>query len=76
MSKFRGMISCVCTCVCVCVCVCVIITVLPCIFVSQSAWINQQIYDLIHPDDMEKVRDQLCPTESPDAGRVLDIKSE
>lgn len=37
---------------------------------------NQEIYDLVHPDDAEKIRDQLSATESPDAGRVLDLKSE
>lgn len=36
---------------------------------------NQEIYDLVHPDDADKIRDQLS-TESPDAGRVLDLKSE
>ncbi|KAK3731444.1 hypothetical protein QZH41_013625 [Actinostola sp. cb2023] len=41
----------------------------------QSAWMNQSLYDLIHPDDIEKVRDQLSSSESPDAGRVLDIKT-
>ena len=42
----------------------------------QSAWINQEIFDLVHPEDTDKIRDQLSPTESPDAGRVLDLKSE
>lgn len=37
---------------------------------------NQEIYDLVHPDDAEKIRDQLSATESPDAGRVLDLKSK
>ncbi|XP_073244626.1 aryl hydrocarbon receptor nuclear translocator 2-like isoform X2 [Porites lutea] len=41
----------------------------------QSAWMNQEIYDLVHPDDAEKIRDQLSATESPDAGRVLDLKT-
>ena len=42
----------------------------------QSAWMNQEIFDLVHPDDADKIRDQLSATESPDAGRVLDLKSE
>ena len=37
---------------------------------------NQEIFDLVHPDDADKVRDQLSATESPDAGRVLDLKSK
>ena len=37
---------------------------------------NQSLFDLIHPDDIEKVREQLMSTDSPDAGRVLDIKSK
>lgn len=37
---------------------------------------NQEIFDLVHPDDAEKIRDQLSATESPDAGRVLDLKSK
>lgn len=41
----------------------------------QSAWMNQEIFDLVHPDDAEKIRDQLSATESPDAGRVLDLKT-
>ncbi len=35
---------------------------------------QHSIYDLIHPDDMEKVRDQMCPTESA-LNRVLDLKT-
>jgi len=42
----------------------------------QSAWMNQEIFDLVHPDDADKIRDQLSATESPDAGRVLDLKSK
>ncbi|XP_048583221.1 aryl hydrocarbon receptor nuclear translocator homolog isoform X2 [Nematostella vectensis] len=42
---------------------------------SQNAWMNQCLYDLIHPEDVEKVRDQLSSSDSPDAGRVLDIKT-
>ncbi|XP_078369880.1 aryl hydrocarbon receptor nuclear translocator 2-like isoform X2 [Oculina patagonica] len=41
----------------------------------QGAWMNQEIFDLVHPDDADKIRDQLSATESPDAGRVLDLKT-
>ena len=37
---------------------------------------NKSIYELIHPDDKDKLKDQLSATESPDAGRVLDLKSK
>jgi len=37
---------------------------------------NQEIFDLVHPEDADKIRDQLSATESPDAGRVLDLKSK
>ena len=35
---------------------------------------NQEIFDLVHPEDADKIRDQLSAHESPDAGRVLDLK--
>ncbi|KAJ7381807.1 hypothetical protein OS493_038912 [Desmophyllum pertusum] len=41
----------------------------------QSAWMNQEIFDLVHPDDADKIKDQISATESPDAGRVLDLKT-
>lgn len=34
------------------------------------------IYDLIHPEDVEKVREQLSTQESANAGRILDLKSK
>lgn len=37
---------------------------------------NQEIFNVVHPEDADKIRDQLSATESPDAGRVLDLKSE
>jgi hypothetical protein len=30
---------------------------------------------LIHPDDIDKVREQLSTTESQNTGRILDLKS-
>lgn len=50
-------------------------SVTPVLGQPQSEWINNSIYELIHPDDKEKVKDQLSATESPDAGRVLDLKT-
>lgn len=34
------------------------------------------MYDLVHPDDVEKVREQLSTTESQNTGRILDLKSK
>jgi len=34
------------------------------------------MFDLVHPDDVEKVREQLSTTESQNTGRILDLKSE
>jgi len=33
------------------------------------------LYDLSHPDDVEKVREQLSTTESQNTGRILDLKT-
>jgi len=41
---------------------------------SQEEWINQSIYDLIHPEDKDKLRDQLG-TEINHDSRILDPKS-
>lgn len=35
---------------------------------------HHSIYDLIHPDDIEKIRDQLCGSEA-SLNRVLDLKT-
>lgn len=43
---------------------------------SQSDFFNTCIYDLIHPEDVEKVREQLSTQESPNGGRILDLKSK
>lgn len=34
------------------------------------------MYELIHPDDVEKLREQLSSAESPNSGRILDLKSK
>ena len=43
---------------------------------SQPDFYNTCIYDLIHPEDVEKVREQLSTQESPNSGRILDLKSK
>ncbi|KAI7697369.1 hypothetical protein SSS_01779 [Sarcoptes scabiei] len=50
-------------------------SVMPVLNHSQSDFFNNCIYDLIHPEDVEKVREQLSTQESPNAGRILDLKT-
>ncbi|XP_076443814.1 aryl hydrocarbon receptor nuclear translocator homolog isoform X2 [Babylonia areolata] len=42
---------------------------------SQADLFSTTLYDLVHPDDVEKVRDQLSTTESQNTGRILDLKT-
>ncbi|XP_022333898.2 aryl hydrocarbon receptor nuclear translocator homolog isoform X2 [Crassostrea virginica] len=42
---------------------------------SQADWFGNSMYDLVHPDDVEKVREQLSTTESQNTGRILDLKT-
>ena len=42
----------------------------------QSDWFGNSLYDLIHPDDVEKLREQLSTSESQNTGRILDLKSK
>ena len=44
-------------------------------FTLQSDWFGNSLYDLIHGDDVEKLREQLSTTESQNTGRILDLKS-
>uniref|UniRef100_H2ZLT2 Aryl hydrocarbon receptor nuclear translocator n=1 Tax=Ciona savignyi TaxID=51511 RepID=H2ZLT2_CIOSA len=42
---------------------------------AHSDWNNHLLYDLVHPDDVEKVKEQLCVSESQNTGRILDLKT-
>nr|XP_018902279.1 PREDICTED: aryl hydrocarbon receptor nuclear translocator homolog isoform X1 [Bemisia tabaci] len=42
---------------------------------SQSDWFGSCLYDHVHPDDVEKVREQLSTQEPQSTGRILDLKS-
>nr|AWY10927.1 arntl [Melibe leonina] len=42
---------------------------------SQADLFGTTLYDLSHPDDIEKVREQLSTTESQNTGRILDLKT-
>ncbi|XP_023218888.1 aryl hydrocarbon receptor nuclear translocator homolog isoform X3 [Centruroides vittatus] len=50
-------------------------SVTPVLNQAQSDWFNACIYDLVHPEDVEKVREQLSTQESPNSGRILDLKT-
>jgi hypothetical protein len=41
----------------------------------QGEWFGQLMYDLVHPEDADKLREQLCMSDPASAGRVLDLKS-
>ncbi|XP_014259945.1 aryl hydrocarbon receptor nuclear translocator homolog [Cimex lectularius] len=42
---------------------------------SQSDWYGSIIYEHLHPDDVEKVREQLSTQEPQNSGRILDLKT-
>lgn len=42
---------------------------------TQNDWYGQCFFDNIHPDDREKVREQLSTQEPQNSGRVLDLKT-
>lgn len=42
---------------------------------SQADWYGSCIYDSIHPEDVEKVREQLSMQEPQNSGRILDLKT-
>ena len=44
------------------------------IFHFQHDWINRSFYDVIHPEDINKMKDQLA-TEVSNETRILDLKS-
>ncbi|GIY27129.1 aryl hydrocarbon receptor nuclear translocator homolog [Caerostris extrusa] len=50
-------------------------SVAPVLNQSQADWFNACIYDLVHPDDVDKLREQLSTQESANAGRILDLKT-
>ncbi|XP_070541881.1 aryl hydrocarbon receptor nuclear translocator 2-like isoform X2 [Ptychodera flava] len=50
-------------------------SVTPVLNQTQSDWFNNTLFDLVHPDDIEKLREQLSTSESPTTGRILDLKT-
>uniref|UniRef100_A0A3B5MZQ2 Uncharacterized protein n=1 Tax=Xiphophorus couchianus TaxID=32473 RepID=A0A3B5MZQ2_9TELE len=41
----------------------------------QSEWLGSSLYDQLHPDDTEKLREQLSTSENNNTGRMLDLKT-
>ena len=50
-------------------------SVTPVLHQGQSDWFGSCLYDHLHPDDVEKIREQLSTQEPPNAGRILDLKT-
>lgn len=50
-------------------------SVAPVLNYSQSDWYGSCLYDNIHPEDVEKVREQLSTQEPQNTGRILDLKT-
>ncbi len=44
-------------------------------FLLQSDWFGSNIFDYLHPEDIEKVREQLSTQEPQNSGRILDLKT-
>uniref|UniRef100_A0A674D439 Aryl hydrocarbon receptor nuclear translocator n=1 Tax=Salmo trutta TaxID=8032 RepID=A0A674D439_SALTR len=42
---------------------------------SQSDWLGSLLYDQLHPDDGDKLREQLSTAENNNTGRMLDLKT-
>lgn len=50
-------------------------SVTPVLNYSQNEWYSGSFFDHIHPDDIEKVREQLSTQEPANSGRILDLKT-
>ncbi|XP_052283469.1 aryl hydrocarbon receptor nuclear translocator homolog isoform X2 [Dreissena polymorpha] len=50
-------------------------SIVPVLHQSQGDWFGNCMFELVHPDDVEKVREQLSTTESQNTGRILDLKT-
>uniref|UniRef100_UPI00358E3C5E aryl hydrocarbon receptor nuclear translocator 2-like isoform X6 n=1 Tax=Myxine glutinosa TaxID=7769 RepID=UPI00358E3C5E len=50
-------------------------SVTPVLNQPQSGWFGGTLYDQTHPDDVEKLRDQLSTAENAMTGRILDLKT-
>lgn len=50
-------------------------SVTPVLNQPQSDWVGGSFFELVHADDQDKVREQLSTSESPNSGRILDLKT-
>ncbi|KAL0901554.1 hypothetical protein ABMA27_006780 [Loxostege sticticalis] len=50
-------------------------SIAPVLNYSQGDWYSSCLYDQVHPDDVEKVREQLSTQEPQNTGRILDLKT-
>ncbi|KAJ8340364.1 hypothetical protein SKAU_G00349970 [Synaphobranchus kaupii] len=41
----------------------------------QQEWFGSTLYEQVHPDDVDKLREQLSTTENSMTGRILDLKT-
>uniref|UniRef100_A0A3Q2G9U9 Aryl hydrocarbon receptor nuclear translocator 2 n=1 Tax=Cyprinodon variegatus TaxID=28743 RepID=A0A3Q2G9U9_CYPVA len=41
----------------------------------QSEWLGSTLYEQVHPDDVDKLREQLSTSENSMTGRILDLKT-
>uniref|UniRef100_A0A8C8VIA4 Aryl hydrocarbon receptor nuclear translocator n=1 Tax=Pelusios castaneus TaxID=367368 RepID=A0A8C8VIA4_9SAUR len=50
-------------------------SVTPVLNQPQSEWFASTLYDQVHPDDVDKLREQLSTSENALTGRILDLKT-
>ncbi|XP_037804538.1 aryl hydrocarbon receptor nuclear translocator homolog isoform X4 [Penaeus monodon] len=50
-------------------------SVTPVLNQPQSDWFGSSVYEHVHPEDVEKVREQLSTQEPANQGRILDLKT-
>ncbi|XP_060937670.1 aryl hydrocarbon receptor nuclear translocator isoform X2 [Limanda limanda] len=50
-------------------------SVTPVLNQAQSEWLGSSLYDQLHQDDTEKLREQLSTAENNNTGRMLDLKT-
>lgn len=50
-------------------------SVAPVLNYTQNDWYGTSLYSQVHPDDTEKVKEQLSGAEPENGGRVLDLKT-
>ncbi|XP_077176140.1 aryl hydrocarbon receptor nuclear translocator isoform X2 [Paroedura picta] len=50
-------------------------SVTPVLNQPQSEWFGRTLYDQVHPDDVDKLREQLSTSENALTGRILDLKT-